>query len=558
MPPRYYLNDDVTIMRSFMGYEGGSIASFSINIHTVLSWLLFALGSLFAGVPWFSVLQLFFIWLSLVVIGKSFLQLSHCRFRFLGVLLGLACVCVVMLDNMINITYSCTAAICGSAAIAQLFSVDFGDQRHVTLPLIGSAALMFCGYFFREVTFVPIVSFWLLTFFIKLQVSFGAGKRAWREARRFFLLLMSTCVFFILLLGIRAVDIKAEDAGDYSRWHAERTKLFDYTDFIHAYDSIDLHDVGWNDSLKTMVASWYFLDDRITSEAFEVAYNKVTAKKDTSIQSMLLNGWSTLKSMIWDQPRWRAAFLTMCSLAIATLAIAAIHYRKNKGWFAAVPLAFAGSGLLLLYPATQGRLLERVVFVVMVLLMVWIASAFFTLYIPRTQFATSDIRNRWLVRSLAGVCVLSLCSTLLWCWQGFRASAYAPTFPLSLEREEDEVYIDLDEYGYLYDDKLIIYDYSLAFNTMIFPETEPGIPENLLFWGGWQTHAPSWNRMLEQFGITELSPLIFTQDNVLFATRNDVMLLKLYAYLEENIDGQVSFEYYDQYGDIYFYTFSVD
>ena len=49
----YIGNDDVPILRSFMGYEGGVPAHFHLYLHTLLAWALHGLALLFPGVAGF-------------------------------------------------------------------------------------------------------------------------------------------------------------------------------------------------------------------------------------------------------------------------------------------------------------------------------------------------------------------------------------------------------------------------------------------------------------------------------------------------------------------------
>ena len=71
---RYNQNDDIGILRSFMGYETGEPAHFHIYIHGLLAWPLHWLGLAAPGVAWFSWMQLGFLFLASVVCQKSIMQ----------------------------------------------------------------------------------------------------------------------------------------------------------------------------------------------------------------------------------------------------------------------------------------------------------------------------------------------------------------------------------------------------------------------------------------------------------------------------------------------------
>ena len=71
---RYSQNDDISILRSFMGYETGEPAHFQIFIHGLLAWPIYWLAKAFPTVAWFSIVQIALLCLSCWMIFKSVMQ----------------------------------------------------------------------------------------------------------------------------------------------------------------------------------------------------------------------------------------------------------------------------------------------------------------------------------------------------------------------------------------------------------------------------------------------------------------------------------------------------
>jgi len=70
----YPNNDDVFILRAFMGFQPSGPATFSPFQYPPMTWFLFAISRLIPKVAWFSVLQIVLLWLSNMVIVKSVVQ----------------------------------------------------------------------------------------------------------------------------------------------------------------------------------------------------------------------------------------------------------------------------------------------------------------------------------------------------------------------------------------------------------------------------------------------------------------------------------------------------
>ena len=93
---------------------------------------------------------------------------------------------------------------------------------------------------------------------------------------------------------------------------------------------------------------------------------------------------------------------------------------------------------------------------------------------------------------------------------------------------------DLDAYALENPDTLFIHDLSQLGDTRLFPATpSQGLAGNVMFWGGYPVHTPSWQRMLAKYGITKLDGTVFLRDNVLLASTDPEPWPSLMAYIAQ-------------------------
>lgn len=555
-PFHYAGSDDVPILRSFMGYEGGVPAHFHLYIHTLFAWLLFGLGSLFPGVAWFSILQLFLLWLSCVVIVKSAVQSAQNQglSAWTGILAALMFLGVFASFVVCRISYTTTGALVGAAAVAQLLSVDYrkGTDRQILKGMGLSIVLLLCCYCLRQINVLPSLAIWVLGLLAAAQAHFrlrpglGKGDAAPKRSPKPLLKGMLICALcFGLLAGIRAIEIKVLNLEDFLAWQRARIRLFDYTDFALNTPPEVLQQVGWSPAEFKLVSGWYFMDQNITAQAFDTLY---AAQPEAS-----LTFWDKLnrvpKILGWlftDYPAQWYALLVLLSLVVLSLAAQTLR-AKERFWAWLFSLAGTLLGMLLLgYLAFQGRLPQRAA------LSVLFPMAAFLLCHTFSCLPPSPVKG-FMRKGL----LLFLCAAIL-ALGGLSMKHTLQTLTVKPNPEEEaraSTPADLQEYALENTDKLIILDLSLFWGKELFPDTSQGIPANVMFWGGYPARSPSWMYQLAQYGIdgAAFTARDFLQENVLVAGTDGEPWESLVAYVDEASEGTVDWDFYDEYGYIGFF-----
>ena len=179
---RYCQNDDIAILRSFMGYETGEPASFHIFIHGLLAWPMYWLALAFPTVAWFSVFQIALLCLSVWMCTKSIMQ----RFAgakkplWLGALFALAFTCAFVLPYATRITFTQTAAMLGAAAVMQILSIDReqASPRQAALGIVAALPPVAFAYALRKEALWPILAFAGLALLVSWLLGSGENRRA--------------------------------------------------------------------------------------------------------------------------------------------------------------------------------------------------------------------------------------------------------------------------------------------------------------------------------------------------------------------------------------------
>lgn len=409
---RYENSDDGLILKAFMGFEGGEPASFSLYVHTLLAWVLYALGKAAPGVPWFSAYQGALLVFSGTVIVKCFFQLAcgHRRPWLAGGLMGLGYLAVFVAFAACRLNYTTTAALAGSAAVLQCLTAPLhGSQRgRAGRAYALSLLLWVAGYCLRAQGVLPATAFLALALawqwarqmqrtrhparssgkpplddsphpdprtLSAAAVSAKSGARPEDQpfsqgaskavdpapdretpptpagVRPVLLAALAFVLAFAALQSVRQTEIAMRGLTADVRWHAARTALMDYTDFEADPAPALQAPSGLSATQVRMVRQWFYLDAAITTDALQAMANAYAATPQPA-PGVRLSAFAA------QNPRQVYALLALCLLCGLGWLGCGQSARANA---LAATLALLGVGALLLALAWQGRVLARAV-----------------------------------------------------------------------------------------------------------------------------------------------------------------------------------------------------
>ncbi len=544
-------NDDVSIIRCFMGFEIGAPASFHIFIHGLLARPIHWLALRFPTVAWFSVFQVGLLFLGCVALLKSIVQCALKAGIGLagGSLLALVSWLLFLFPYCVQLTFTQTAAILGAAAAMQIMSLEHGRPARVVGGMLLATLLAVLAYALRQDALMPVLAFCGVAFVFVFFTEYGLGRAAKRAARPMLISLLIAAVALGGMLGWRAVETARCGDADYLAWEDVSTILLDQCG-LDGLPQEALDEVGWSANTALLVGSdWFFLDESISTEAMRTLAGYALDARDNSLTGLFTRA-SGVVSALWEgsQPQ-HAAMLAAAALALMSLLAAALAGRGRRGWLlGAAGLTLAAAGLMAMYLSmVLGRMPLRAALLMllpaeMLLLAVFLRAA--------------GCRERGGKRAFAAlVCVLAV-------FCGFSLCAEAPRLlpDEAAAAELGDPNADLMEYALYNGDMFIIHDLTLLCSRDLFPDVSEGLPHNVTLWGGWNLRSPESAKQFAAYGIdlAHFQAETFLREDVLFATAVvDPPPNRLLSYLREKVDPNVDCLLYGENGFAYFYQFYI-
>jgi len=481
------INDDKAILRSFMGFQPGGPVRFNMYVQTLLAWPLYWLSTAFPGIAWFSVIQLFFLWLGNGVIVKAIAQCFIRRGKPLwsGVLAATCCFALYSLFTTARLTYSVTAALLGAAAVAQMMSMDAdtltGRQyvRSAGLAL----GLLTLSYSLRSVAALPALGYCGLVFASHALRSFGFGPKRKRSLLPLGVTLAMVAAVAVGLPLLRQADINAQGQTEAVRWQDARTSVLDYLNLSAIPESV-FTQADWSQTEVELLSNWYTMDSAYSTQAFETVS---TLADPTQART------SAGEAILDLQTRSPTVVLSMILLlALGGCCVLWLWWYHRGKLFAPLMLLVATGLLCLLffsYLAIQGRLPYRAA-----LVPVMPAATLVFCLLPQClpdRFRLCGWKGFATLLTFSILTVLTLLCVL--------PTAYS--IRRTPSQWEYNTYEDMDHQALAHPDLLLIYDVSLVNDTRLFPDVSEGIPENLMFWGGWDRGSVEYNARLAAFGL---------------------------------------------------------
>ncbi|MEG1196451.1 MAG: hypothetical protein RSE58_12775 [Clostridia bacterium] len=544
---RFANNDDAYILRTFMTPVNGKITAFNMCLHPLLCYPLAWLGTLAPSIAWFSWLQLALLWLSMTVGVKSLLVISRRHWNRYGLWAGLGISLVFLFVFCFKysalVTFTVTAAMLGAAAVLQLLSVD--AARATDGQMLRSAALalvlVILAYGLRQIVALPILAFCGIAFLLQWL-------RRGKGARPLPMVLAMAAVLMTLgaLTAWRNADVRAQGADGYMRWQDASSVVLDYAGLNDLPPEL-LAEIGWSEAERALVNEWYFMDQNISTEAFESIAGYQATQKTDGMAAALGGGLRRFGTLMQKERAMREAVWLLCGLFVLCGA-GLLMKRKGTLWlWLALASTLLCTAALLIYLGVGGRLPLRAAMTALLPA----AGMLFGL-VPSCLNLDASKRGGSLVL------VLLACACLVpavLCTRTVLADIRPPV--ASAENEGLNAYADLDEYAVENPDQLFVTDMTLVMDSRMFPAAaEEGLPANVLFWGGWGNRSPLYMAQLEAFGFdgASMDATLFLEDNVRLARGMlDPPPQRLMDYLSELSGGEVDYAFDADWGGIHIF-----
>lgn len=532
-------NDDQFLLRTFTGGAPAGAPTFHLYIHAMYAFPLRWLNELFPGVAWVSILEIALLWLSVATMTKSIIQCFEHRCKRFGFVLGCFFALCFLLLHMFYLlarpTYTIVAASLSAACVAQFLSVDCAKatDRQILRAMGYSLLLLVLCYGLRQMTALPALAFCGVAFLYRFFTCFGMGKWLKRSAKPLWITLISVAVVMGGLAVAREAEITLRGQRDYLAWQQARISVLDYITLKNISEE-GREAIGWSDTQVSLLDNWYTMEEAISTEAFEyVREHEYNSQTRTTPGAAILD--------FRTRSPWVAASLMVLFMVGLACLLGLLFRRKGLWTFLALMATACGCLALLAYLAIQGRLPYRAVMVP-----VLPAAALVFCLLPECL-----PKQRWFTPLL--------CVTLAAC----TLTCIVPTYRTVRYHEpvwEYNTHAAMDEIALANPDLLFIYSNELVNDMRMFPDFSNGVPQNLMFWGGWQRGSPEYISKVSAFGLDSdhFTPEDWLREDLRFLTLEEEPHPLLVEHLRQKLGDHLRWEQTKMDIALYAYRFYLE
>lgn len=428
VPPAYQSNDDPVLQHVFAGDIGTEPTPYVSFVNYLYSLGVCALFRLLPGVPWWTVLNIFAVVLSLALCNRTLVCLLRARVERASVLQGF--VVAFALDFCLGMTFISRLQFTTIASLlvsSALFSTcvwrpgedDWrgGVGSWCTMP----ALLAVWGFALRRDSGLMGLLFWGIVVMGKL-VWCGSGSLvmrikaaggAWRP------LALSAIVAAALLMA-HAVAYSSGDLQRQANYASVLASYSDYPKYTYQEDSSAYNAVGWNEELWQLTDALFVLDDRVSTDAL----TELSEHNDAWIANLVENPASTLKYRARDV--LKPVPMAYASLWLSAVLVVCLIPKKNDARLTGFLVAIAAA-ILVVYLLVRGRLPERAFYAVLIPSAMALASVF----LGRGD-GEADVSSRSSAPFVVSAALMAMLSAVVLRLGGMSvALVLAPTFLLS-------------------------------------------------------------------------------------------------------------------------------
>lgn len=554
----FFINDDENIMYTLAGYyTNGETADHSF-VNYILGRIIRWMYELIPQIPWYGVLHIFVLFVSVVVVGRGLFKISHkvglSVFYPISMFTG---ICVIFFVNpVILMQFTTTSALAGTAAVSLLICIDELDSgKSRCVQFVFSVIFVLLCYMHRKNTGYIVLCFFSLTAFYKFFEHIISSDQ--REAvliknntkkGKGFLAILAISLITVIAVSIISQNL-IRTTSEWKSFYEYDEARFKMTDYPHdsIYDNPDLYNkIGWSESLYKLAGTsfWFFMDEKINVDSFNeisaTGYND-TSKFDTSliIDRAL---------QLFSQEFVAQVSIVVCSLLFLLIVIICIIQKKYLDVLMAC-CTLGGVFCTSLYLCWKGRFILRAYQVI-----IFPAAVIFAfLFLKNLTYLTGKFGKKKIWKAVVTfIGLIVLCAGINIYWKaGYEAAQRV---------EKTNRTLAVEEYAINHPENMYFYDTSLTFRYSPFVVYTDDYPSNLMFWGGMGWKSPAFNKQLEMNGLDHANSDIFFEEDVYYITypgyilnSGSTMMDMFSAYINDSY-GEVEFKLVDDIdSEIYIY-----
>ncbi|MCE5188954.1 MAG: hypothetical protein LLF75_07205 [Eubacteriales bacterium] len=544
-PITFLTIDDTNIMYTFAGYFTGEPFPIHGFVNLPLGYFTSLLYMWMPAVPWWPVLQLLCVSISIWVIFYSLWDIgAENSVPGWGMLLINALLYLsVLIYAVFRLSFTMTACMLGAAGVLRLLSADTGSERRELFPLcamLESMALMIVCFLFRNSTGYSMVCFWAAGVAYHMLNTFFIRSKQERKRERMRLLAYGACCLAVFgaLVWLNNWSYENMNPEGYAAFEDARGRYLDFPHVTYAEDPAFFASLGWDRQVYDLVDRSCFIDPHVTAENINAILDYSTGNT-ASLSSRFLTAMGYGEAFF--RGNGPAEYMLVFPVLIGIWSLVRYLRIRKRGVETLIVLCLGlGSFALCLYLCFVERLILRAFQVIALPATVMMLALCMRIHtsdpLPEKK-KTTVLRVMLILISLFSL-GWSVTKNMLWIGQ------FQPQEQMQNMRTAE---------SYAMEHKKNVYFCMPTFidNREAF-KTYPGErPTNLLDWGDTGMFSAWKTRQLEINGLNGLTPDVFRLDNVyLMGTQDGGELQVLIDYLTQDA-GAKGCERVDTFGEGY-------
>ncbi len=539
----FYDNDDLNIAWALAGYRTGTPSFAHPFINCVMAFITSALYTVLPRIPWWLVLQLAAVVLGMTAVFASLLKIG--AKNGVPLILALALTAVfgagLFYYGIVLVTFTLSAATAGAGAAALALAVDPEDGRRTQRAYyFGAVALLIVSLLVRNSSGLAAACF--AGGALLLRIVESALKKDRSAGKRALAFLIAAAAVTGALIGVNAYGREAQNPEGFVAFDEARSSYMDYPHDSY-YDNTAVYEkVGWDGTLAAMTSVWFYMDERVTTDAFRTITDH-SAFKSMRLPDRLSYGFNILSSFLKNYPLAVYYGLLVCAAYAAAVVLFALNRRR---WlpFAGASAFLLGSAGLLVFLAYAGRVNLRV----------WMTLAIFaSVSIWLCALLTYRAAGEGKKPALKSAARFALAGLLILVSLGAGYKIFRTV--VSYENETPEMLARsraVTAYAQAHPENVYIRDVYAANNVDALSVYPDDPPTNLMDWGGCDMNTITRERQLAVNGLTGTwAKDLFRLENVYYiGDRSDSYLPLMEEYMTSHC-GATGYEIADTItGDI--------
>ena len=523
LPITFLTNDDTSIMYAFAGYFTGEPYPIHGFVNLPLGYITSLLYMILPQVPWWAVLQLLCVTISVWVTFYTIWDIAAANkisHRWVIVIQTLL-YALVLIHPVARLSFTMTAAILGTAGVLRLFSIDTGGVKREPLSLLAfleSLALMIACFLFRNSTGFSLLCFWVAgVVYHALNVCFLALPENRRpELKRLGTYAVVGVAVFAALIWLNGWSNRNMNPEGYAQFEEARGEFFDFPHVAYEDDPTFYASIGWDKETYDLVSKACFIDPHVTAESLNAVVAHGTGAAQQSLTTRLKGALDYGETFF----RTNGAAQYMLVVPVLTALAAAYFFLRARKRVVEMLLVLGlslGAFALCLYLCMVQRLILRAFQVIALPTAALLIPLMFRIRADNVQQPQRKAGKMiGIALVLLGLVSLGwgVTKTVLW------FESYHPQQEIANMRTAEA-------YAMEHKDNAYIIQPTFIYNNEAFKTYPDQKPTNIIDWGdtgmysGWKT------RQLENNNLSALRPEIFQDAHVYLMGTNSAKELQV-------------------------------